>query len=333
MTRQTGIMSSRIEADRLTPYDGLGELLQIHGQPFDPPNGYLDYALYGTAAEGPARVVLDGLEGDVTLSHGIHYLDELAAAGDWRRFFMEAGAIRSRLSGNMAALFGEYALPHVAGMPLMALAAGIPAIWRHGGTRSALRAVKRRVGSKTAAASRSASRRLLISSDLERTVGWNEMMRDEPHESPVSEQQAHIQYLKGAYVPSVLEFTHANARYFGLEARHPMFDLRLIKLAVGMRPGLKLHDGWNRYALREAVAGMVPDDVRWRPEKATLAPNFDLKMANLAKESIDVARDAGKSGLAEFLDMERFAELADRKRFRKLWPALVLALYLKNRDE
>jgi asparagine synthase (glutamine-hydrolysing) len=329
LTQGQGYESSMTEADRLTPLEGLEELLEIHGQPIDPPNAYLDYALYGRAADGPARVVLDGLEGDVTLSHGIHYLDELAVEGDWSRFFREADAICSRLSGDRAKIFTEYALPHIANSPRGRFIGGLPGLWSHGGARPMLRALKRRA--RTLMGSKGGSnRRLLISPDLQTSVDWNDATATGPIDPVHSEQEAHIGYLSGSYIPSVLEFTHANARHFGLEARHPMFDIRLVKLAVGMRSDLKLREGWNRYALREAMAGIVPDDVRWRPEKATLAPNFDLKMAIHGKKVIDGLIQDQAAGLGQYVDVEAFRDLSDRKRFRRLWPALVLALYLKK---
>ncbi|NNE45972.1 MAG: hypothetical protein HKN37_04850 [Rhodothermales bacterium] len=321
--------SSLTEADRLTPLEGLQELLEIHAQPIDPPNAYLDYALYGRAAEGPARVVLDGLEGDVTLSHGIHYLDELAVQGDWRRFFREADAICSRLSGDRGKIFADYALPHVASSSRGRFIGGLTGLWTHGGTRPMLRALKRRARA-WAGSTAGSSRRLLISPDLEKSIDWDDAEATGPTDPVQSEQEAHIGYLSGSYIPSVLEFTHANARHFGLEARHPMFDIRLVKLAVGMRSDLKLRDGWNRYALREAMAGIVPDDVRWRPEKATLAPNFDLKMAIHGKKMIDGLMQDHAVDLGQYVDLEAFRDLSDRKRFRRLWPALVLALYLKK---
>lgn len=322
---QPGYESSLIRGDRLSPLYGLDRILEIHGQPVDPPNAYLDFAMYELAASSPARVIVDGLEGDVTISHGVHYLDELAALRDWRGFFREARGIERRLSGDARRIFGKYGWPHLAGVPLASLAYQAPALLASGGPGILARALLRRLRNRRGRPAVGSSRRL-ISSRLAEAVGWQERIQDAP---PISEQEAHIRYLGGAYVPSLLEFTHANANHFGLEARHPMFDLRLVRRAVRLRPGLKLHDGWNRYVLRLAMQDVVPDNVLWRPAKASLAPNFDLKMTNQDKPLVDSIMEADMTLLGEFVEIGALRAMASGNAYRRIWPAIVLALYLK----
>jgi asparagine synthase (glutamine-hydrolysing) len=53
-----------------------------------------------------------------------------------------------------------------------------------------------------------------------------------------------------------------------LEARHPMLDLDLVELALRLPPEQTLDARFSRPVLREAMAGLLPDSVRLRPQKA-----------------------------------------------------------------
>ncbi|MBT8401929.1 MAG: hypothetical protein KJO98_15750, partial [Rhodothermia bacterium] len=130
--------------------------------------------------------------------------------------------------------------------------------------------------------------------------------------------------------PSIMEFTHANGRHFGIDVRHPMFDRRLVELAMRIPPPLKLKDGWTRYILRAAMSGIVPDTVRWRPGKSTLAPNFDLKMSHEASGPTTEILIESESVIGDFVDFSRLRKHLAENRHQTLWPAVVLASFLSN---
>jgi asparagine synthetase B (glutamine-hydrolysing) len=51
-----------------------------------------------------------------------------------------------------------------------------------------------------------------------------------------------------------------------IELRSPFSDRRLIEFALQMPIEAKLSIPWYKYVLRQAVAGMLPENVRWRRE-------------------------------------------------------------------
>jgi asparagine synthetase B (glutamine-hydrolysing) len=66
----------------------------------------------------------------------------------------------------------------------------------------------------------------------------------------------------------VFEHQRRRAAMAGLEARHPMLDLDLVELALRQPPEQTLDPRFSRPVLREAMAGLLPDSVRLRPQKA-----------------------------------------------------------------
>jgi asparagine synthase (glutamine-hydrolysing) len=53
-----------------------------------------------------------------------------------------------------------------------------------------------------------------------------------------------------------------------LEARHPLFDLDLVELSLRLPPLATFDRYRSRPLLRNAMAGLLPDAVRLRPQKA-----------------------------------------------------------------
>jgi asparagine synthase (glutamine-hydrolysing) len=52
-----------------------------------------------------------------------------------------------------------------------------------------------------------------------------------------------------------------------VEARLPILDYPLIETALGLPWNLKIHDGWTKYTLRQAVRELLPSEIVWRRNK------------------------------------------------------------------
>ncbi len=73
---------------------------------------------------------------------------------------------------------------------------------------------------------------------------------------------------RGIEETGVFDHQRRRAASAGLQARHPLFDLDLLELAL-RQPPLATFDRYrNRPVLREAMSGLLPDAVRLRPQKA-----------------------------------------------------------------
>ena len=53
------------------------------------------------------------------------------------------------------------------------------------------------------------------------------------------------------------------ARFAGLEARDPFLDLNVVRFFAQVPGHLLVRNGWPKWILREAMAGRLPDEVRW----------------------------------------------------------------------
>ncbi len=64
------------------------------------------------------------------------------------------------------------------------------------------------------------------------------------------------------------------AAAFAIEPRDPFLDLDVLKFAMSLPPNQMERDGWPKYVLRNAMAGYLPDTVRWRAGKEHLGADF-----------------------------------------------------------
>jgi len=68
-------------------------------------------------------------------------------------------------------------------------------------------------------------------------------------------------------LPSLLRYEDRNSMAFSIESRVPFLDWRLVALSFGLPADSKLHEGWTKWILREAMGDDLPSAIRWRRDK------------------------------------------------------------------
>src|SRR6184192_3168733 len=72
-------------------------------------------------------------------------------------------------------------------------------------------------------------------------------------------------------LPMLLRMEDRSSMAFSLEARVPLLDHHVVQYGLSLSDDLKIHGGWSKFALRQAMDGIVPDVVRWRKDKLGFA--------------------------------------------------------------
>lgn len=73
-------------------------------------------------------------------------------------------------------------------------------------------------------------------------------------------------------LPEFLRYADRNSMAFSREVRLPFLDHRLVEYAFGLRPDLLLSNAVTKVTLREAMRGIVPDEILNRKDKLAYAP-------------------------------------------------------------
>jgi asparagine synthase (glutamine-hydrolysing) len=98
------------------------------------------------------------------------------------------------------------------------------------------------------------------------------------------------------FTSGLLSFAHEVygqiAFAFGVEPRSPFSDRRMVEFAIQMPMEAKLSAPWYKYLARIAMAGVLPEAVRWRRDLGNhpgwkAYANLATEIAGIAPESVD----------------------------------------------
>jgi asparagine synthase (glutamine-hydrolysing) len=283
-----------VEADSVGPLEDATAVVRQLDEANHAPNLYVHRALYAQAHRHGARVFLDGVDGDTTVSHGLAYLAELAGRGRFRKMAAEAMAITRRAGRrhNPARVAWDYGL-----RPLVPVAA--VAAWRKAPGRSRCRVPGQR----------------LLNPGFARRAGAEDRARAalaDTVDVAGTAREDHRQGLASGLIPHVLEVADKAAAAFAVEPRYPFFDHRLIEFCVGLPGDQKLRSGWTRFILRSAMTGILPEAVRRRTDKANLTPTFTRGLIEHDRAAMEevILRDGRLLG--EYVDLQSLREILAR---------------------
>lgn len=79
--------------------------------------------------------------------------------------------------------------------------------------------------------------------------------------------------LKSNMMPELLRYEDRTSMAYGVEARVPFLDHRLVEFAFTLPDKYKINKGWQKWVIREALPEM-PDEIRWRKDKKGYSTPF-----------------------------------------------------------
>jgi asparagine synthase (glutamine-hydrolysing) len=173
-------------------------------------------------------------------------------------------------------------------------------------------------------------RRTGLQASLEAAVA----LRDEPLPT---ERANHHRELESGIIPTAMEVFARGVGAFGIAAGFPFLDRRLVELCLALPSEQKFGQGWNRLIVRRAMAGLIPEKVRWRTDKGNVGFNFLHGLRTHNRDLIEavILSDGGR--LWEFVDravLRRLYEACQRHglhpRAHLLVMAVTLALWLER---
>jgi asparagine synthase (glutamine-hydrolysing) len=133
-------------------------------------------------------------------------------------------------------------------------------------------------------------------------------------------------------LPALLRYEDRNSMRFGVEARVPYLDHRLVEAAVALPDRLRIARGETKVVLRRSMEGIVPDEVRLDRRKIGFAvPQVEWLMASLPairdslRESPAIALGLlDRSGIEHSLGRSQTADGG-----AELWRALSIDRWLR----
>ena len=220
-----GIKPHYVEADLLSPLTDYKKVLWHMDEAFSAPNLYMHWALYKNANQQNVRIILDGIDGDSTISHGQAYLSDLVRTFKWKTFLKQAKAYASRFNLSLKQVLWEWGLLSL-----------VPEyFWKF--------QQERKLNNEAIIAETVINpvfaKRLKLSEKIEEISTKNS-------QAPMwTARQIHWHSLNSGLLQSALELADKAACAFSVSPSYPFCDRRLMEFCLAIPPEQKFSGGWD----------------------------------------------------------------------------------------
>lgn len=321
---QGGIIPHFIHADSTGPLSEWEEFYKYCDESLIG-NCYLVWGLNRATQQSGVRIVLNGFDGDTTVSHGVLRLKELIEAGQWKKFVSEGIALGKNFQEPVHLLLRDYSLKE------------LKYLAKKGKWLSFLKAVNI-ISSHV----KISSRRLIIDYGLKslfpdrlkqswrkfrhgksvetdpfpfinpvfsKRIDLQERVKKLTPKDPSTVKEHHLQQLTSGLMSIPLEGIDTFSAAFGIESRCPFMDKRLIEYCLALPVEQKLDQGWSRIVLRRAMEGILPSEIQWRGGKSSVTPAMVEGLTYIDRkimESAIVNRPQTISKFINYQQVDRF---------------------------
>ena len=285
--------------DKYGPFVDYDKLLEFHDEPMYGSNMYLNWLTYKKAKASGVRVILDGFDGDSTISHGLGYFNELVNEGRW-----------FRLTYEVAALAGKREVPRHSAVWAWLWFRGINPWIARSAFRSRVRSGFRRAkglvipGPRTRVDNGRSRNLDLLNPHFKERMSFLDGTNGTSKQKPASEREAHLTKLLQPGNVFNVEMLNRLAGAMSVDVRFPFWDKRLIEFCLGIPPEQKIRNGWTRLVMRHAMEGILPPEIQWRPGKTNMSPSFNYGLLKYGREFIEDVISKRSDALSEFVNID-----------------------------
>ena len=313
---QGGFEPHYVLADRLSPLIDLEQMFWHQDEPFYAPNLFMHWGLSRAAHKQGVRILLDGIDGDTTVSHGIALLPEMVRRYRWIDLYKEVKGLCKNLNEPPWRIFRNYCVS-----PL------IPTL---------IRKVWRKLNGRNS----SGVDAMIINHHFASVIGLDgriQVLQGEWSKPARSEREHHYRKITWGLIPFVLEIVDRAEMAFSIEPRYPFFDKRLLEFCLALPGEQKLYNGWSRMIMRRAMAGILPKEVQWRATKSDLSPNFNSGLLTFERKRLEKLILNDPKVIEAYVDIQTLQEVYQRYASKKgseeamsVWKVLTLGLWLSG---
>lgn len=303
--KKSGCTAHFVNCDDDNPWKDMKKLLWHSDNPVGIANMYMHWEILKEAEKKGVRVLLDGFDGDSTVSHGYEDFAELARNRQWLQLIKEAILLNKNMPRP------SHSLKSVKGLILRN---GLSYVLPYN-----LAKIRNFVSSPMSAAEPVNRINGLVSKVIN-TEFRKKYHLDERFEHFYSlsypkkstDIEVHWDGLTSGLFAKCLESIELASQAFSVEQRFPFFDRRLIEFCIALPPGERIYNGWTRAIFRYAMEGLLPKDVQWRGTKAVLGAGLKLNMLKYGSAELEDVINVNTSALENYFDMDKLKEVYKR---------------------
>jgi asparagine synthase (glutamine-hydrolysing) len=330
-----GLSNISVMPSELDPYRSeLEELLFYTEDPFD--HHLLVPQLMAILARRHGfSVLLDGIDGDVVTAEDPEALEQLLRAGEWWKALQEARGFAAFYRGNYEPWSSTWGMMYRYGRRALVPGFLRDARQRSGLARRSLELIRQN------AVQREFAQRIGLTERLSQYVATRSVSFTGKTKRDLGRRlrEKHASDLNHPNVTVALERYHRVSSTYGVEARHPFYDKQLVEFCLSLPWEQKFHRGWSKRLLRQAMSGLVPDEVRWRRDCWSHAqPAFFMALLGLLSDHVEETLASRLWAVEPYVDIPSLQRAYSRHKAKPshqsaqiLWDATSLALWLSRK--
>lgn len=334
---QGNIIPHYINADQISPLEDCEQIFWHNDEVYSGGNLRTNWNAYKLAQQANVRVILDGFDGDSTVSHGLGYLAELAQSDRWIALASVIHAYSTRLGQPWWPAYKSWLWVYRINPFLrkFSILKRLIHLVKH-----CWRGAKHLLGKHPHRASvqpQPLTAKTLLNPSFIARLGLDIHLNSRSGQAR-TERENHCQRLTGIGMSQALELLDKVSLAHDVEVRFPFWDKRLIEYCVSLPPSQKIFQGWTRMVMRRAMAGILPDLIQWRVDKTDMHPGFEQTLLNYEQVRLEELIIHQSSSLAEYVNLSALREAYDRFKLRTandqetnlIWRAVTLGLWLQQ---
>lgn len=301
-----GIEPHFVYAGSINPLEQVKNILWSGDGPFSSQNESVMWNLYKKMHENNIRVVFTGENGDNVISKGKNYFRELTVTFQWKKLFKEIRSTSSHFKKNkrvykqsesvfIKTAFNKSFFNILVKQVIFPL---IPEFLKNKGFRQFYNK-KNNIRFKPDL--------LLLNKKFKKRLkleGYLDELYNKSKKQCKTPKEYHHNIINSYNQQKILEIIDSRAAAFSIEPRHPFFDKRVVEFCYAIPTEMKYKFGWDRFILRRAMDGILPDEVQWRFFKQDLSPPLQKNLF-LEKKLIDKIFHDNKGIIEDYVDMHR----------------------------
>ena len=312
---QGGFEPHRIRADLKSPLDEFCEFLKYEDEPFWILNYYINWNLFKAAKQEGVRVIMDGVEGDVVVSHGLTFLVELVLSGRPIELWRTLRDLSRNFDTRARRIFWNKCVIPLTPAPVTKAYRWIRGIDHYREQCS------------------------IINPRFAERVGLKERFNSDQNDSNKLKnlRKDHYEALTSADYQHLLEVIDRQASALSLECRHPFFDKRLVEFCLALPPEQKLRRGWTRWILRYSMSGILPENIQWRGGKGNIGLNFNRGLLTSDRKMLETVIFEDMRAIEDYVDISLLQQIYRRFELEKsgedaitLWKTVTAYLWLSR---
>jgi asparagine synthase (glutamine-hydrolysing) len=304
-----------IHGDEIGPLDDIERVFWHADEPIWAPNLFLHWAINQEAKSQNVRILLDGIDGDTTVSHGWTYITELAGQGRFIAMLKEARGLSRSYSSSTKDILLQFSLYPFAPDCLIRLRRLF-----HGQS------------------DKSPTDLEIVNSEFVQRIGLIERKKilQEAWARPArTAREFHWRRLSWGIHQLMFEVTDVVSAAFSIERRSPFFDKRLVEFCLALPANQKMRLGWTRWIMRSALRAILPAEICQRRKKSDLSSNFLHCLLTFHMEALEKVVSDEKGVINSYVSINSLREVHRRLSSQeerlsgddtKIW--LVAALYI-----